>query len=996
MFDISGATRQMLDARGRLIETSDVDMQGNIIHKANMDAGETWSLNSVNLKPVSTWDSRGFEVDTVYDLNQRPIETYLAQGTGLKALVVKTVYGDTEPGPEAQNLRTKVASISDQSGIKRLDSYDFKGNLLSGDQQCAESYSTVVDWAAASVPLEPGNYPISTTWDALNRVTTTTGPDGSIIWNTYSPANLLQEIDVNLQGNGTWVPVMTNLSHNAKGQPVFQVTSKGVQTTYKYDPLTFELTDLVTSRNARSFPTDCPKPPVSGWPGCQVQSSHYTYDPTGSIVHISDDAQQTIFFQNRRVEPSNDYTYDSLYRLIEAAGREHLGQTGIPTPYGPSTLGDDWIQSPSDGNAMGTYIEKYFYDAVGNIQSVRHVSSDVTKPGWTRNYTYAERSLLRAGDASNRLSSTRIGSSSENYGYVGNEGLVGNITSMPHLSLMQWDYRNQLQATATQRVNSGTPETTWYSYDATGDRLRKLSVRQAATGANPNRKAERIYLGMFEIYREFAGNGTDITLERQSLNSMNGTQRVALIETRTMGTDPAPAQQFRYQYANQLGSAVLELDDQGQILSYEEFYPFGSSSYSAVQSQTETRKRYRYNGKELDSENGFYYYGSRYYASWLGKWTNCDPSGLRDGPNPYVYVGNDPINKIDPNGKFKMDWKTAAVTVGVGLLIAGAVVVTAGWAAPLIVAAAAEGSAVAGAVVAAAPVAEAAMTAYGIHETAKTVNGLVHDVNPDTGRPYTDQEGSQAVAGLALSAGFSAAGLARGAAGKGAEAVSAVKAGASKVTAAASSLAEHVEAALGQRVAAAGASIGAEAAAAETSYMAVANKPASGGVRAAIGAFMRDETGGLITPKFWKPDSDQRAILTKASKMLIKNAAEIKAMAQKVDRVGMRVIGMKDYEIEGMFNGLPWRSNVNYGQGVQTVSIAEWQATPGIGKWVEDVSRIPNSFPNLPKLEGIPDTRWFKELPMDITTIKGVNWHTLRPGWNKKVGYFTYQSLFSH
>ena len=54
----------------------------------------------------------------------------------------------------------------------------------------------------------------------------------------------------------------------------------------------------------------------------------------GNITHIRDDAQQTIYFRNKRVEPSADYTYDALYRLIEATGREHLGQVGgAPIPH---------------------------------------------------------------------------------------------------------------------------------------------------------------------------------------------------------------------------------------------------------------------------------------------------------------------------------------------------------------------------------------------------------------------------------------------------------------------------------------------------------------------------------------------------------------------------------------------------------------------------------------------------------------------------------------
>src|SRR5206468_3187968 len=105
----------------------------------------------------------------------------------------------------------------------------------------------------------------------------------------------------------------------------------------------------------------------------------------------------------------------------------------------------------------------------------------------------------------------------------------GNITSMPHLSLMQWDFRNQLRATSRQAA-SGTPpsasvpDTTWYVYDAGGDRVRKSTVRQ-----NGARNAERIYLGGFEIYREFKSDGIGVVLERETLHLMDGKQRVALV-----------------------------------------------------------------------------------------------------------------------------------------------------------------------------------------------------------------------------------------------------------------------------------------------------------------------------------------------------------------------------------------------------------------------------------------------------------------------------------
>ena len=62
---------------------------------------------------------------------------------------------------------------------------------------------------------------------------------------------------------------------------------------------------------------------------------------------------------------------------------------------------------------------------------------------------------------------------------------------------------------------------------------------------------------------------------------------------------------MRYQLGNHLGSAALELDDQAQVISYEEYHPYGTTAYEAARRQTETPKRYRYTGKERDEETGF-------------------------------------------------------------------------------------------------------------------------------------------------------------------------------------------------------------------------------------------------------------------------------------------------------------------------------------------------------------------------------------------------------
>ena len=87
--------------------------------------------------------------------------------------------------------------------------------------------------------------------------------------------------------------------------------------------------------------------------------------------------------------------------------------------------------------------------------------------------------------------------------------------------------------------NGGTPEITYYVYDAAGQRVRKVTERQAAEGETPTRRKERIYLGGFEIYREYDGGGANRAKERETLHVMDDKQRIALVETKTIGAETA-------------------------------------------------------------------------------------------------------------------------------------------------------------------------------------------------------------------------------------------------------------------------------------------------------------------------------------------------------------------------------------------------------------------------------------------------------------------------
>jgi RHS repeat-associated protein len=617
------------------------DVAGNTLYRNNMDAGARWSLANVAGHPVRLWDSRANAFRNSYDLLRRPTQVYASTGGSAETLTDRMVYGESQPNPEANNLRGKAFQIFDQAGVITTGEYDFKGNLLQGQRQLAAVYKTALDWSAV-VPLETAVYTTNTRYDALNRPVELTSPDNSVIRPGYNEAGLLQAVDIKLRGSAASTRFVANIDYDAKGQRILIAYGNEATTEYAYDPETFRLTRLTTTRLA--------SPPDES----VVQDLSYTYDAVGNITSIRDDAQQTTFFQNRRVEPSTEYSYDAVHRLIEALGREHLGQTGgVRNAPAASDAFDAFrsrLAQPGDGNAMGTYVESYLYDAVGNVLEVQHQGSDPAHPGWTRAYSYDQPSPIEPSKFNNRLGSTSVGSgAAQPYTYDAH----GNMTAMPHLPLMQWDVHDHLQATAQQVAGGGgTPETTWYVYDFAGQRVRKVTERQAVIGQMPTRKAERIYLGNFEIYRTFASDGATIELEREILHVKDETQCMALVETRTLGTDASPAQFIRYQLGNHLGSASLELDDRAQIISYEEYFPYGSTSYQAVRSQSETPKRYRYTGKERDEESGLYYHGARYYSPGLGRWAACDVHADKyPGISSYVFCLDNPILYHDIDGK---------------------------------------------------------------------------------------------------------------------------------------------------------------------------------------------------------------------------------------------------------------------------------------------------------------------------------------------------------
>lgn len=634
VYDIEGNQRRVIDALGRTIARYDYDLVGNCVHTATMDGGERWLLADVGGRHVRGWDARGHAFVTAYDAAGRPTSRTVRGSDPERSdprtldrdvVFELTQYGEDQPDDVARNLRTRAFRSFHCTGLRMIERYDNQGNSEVVANWFTEDHKTLPDWTNAP-SLQADAYVCRYRFDALNRITSLTVPDGSIAHITYNDSSRMAAIDINLRGAEVATPFVRSVGYSAQGQRTRIVYGNNVTTNLEYDPLTFRLTRVTTTRPPRTALAETPL----FTDAATVQDLRFAYDPIGNVTSIVDEALATVVSGNGEVRPAWPYRYDAMYRLIEAAGREHAAQGGWNT----SSHGGDHRDYPfagasqlSDLQALRRYVERYSYDAAGNILEMAHQAAG---GGWTRSYSYDEASLLEPERAGNRLSATSVGDP-ESYTYDEH----GSMTRMPHLPVMQWNFKDEL--IAASRQVAATPEITYFGYAADGRRTRKVTERQ-----NGTRRTERLYVEGWEIYREYAGDGTTVTLARESLHVFDGKRRIAIVDTQTVAggvviDTPVPA--TRYQLGNHLGSVCLELDHAAGLISYEEYTPYGSPAVQTGASATEVRRRrYRYLALERDNETGLGHHGARYYAPWLGRWSSCDPSGLVAGQNAAYFV----------------------------------------------------------------------------------------------------------------------------------------------------------------------------------------------------------------------------------------------------------------------------------------------------------------------------------------------------------------------
>ena len=342
---------------------------------------------------------------------------------------------------------------------------------------------------------------------------------------------------------------------------------------------------------------------LTGISGTKFTQNLYYHTGNGSAKYNGNISSMTWKAGDESTVRGYKFTYDGLDRMLNATYGENAGISTNANRFSENVIGYD-----KNGNITG--LQRYGQTAATEYGLIDDLS-----------FTLSGNQLNRVDDTAT-ASAYNGGFEFKDEVQQANECTYdanGNLTKDLNRNIVDIQY-NCLNL--PEKVTFGDGSTITYTYAANGTKLRTVHT-----------------IGDSITTTDYCGN---VVYE-------NGIQKYLLTEE---GYVTLNDNKYHYYLKDHQGNNRVVINQSGTVEETNHYYPFGgifASSSNSVQP-------YKYNGKELDTKNGlnWYDYGARQYDAALGRFTTVDPMTEKyHGVSPYLYCGNNPINRIDPDG---MDW----------------------------------------------------------------------------------------------------------------------------------------------------------------------------------------------------------------------------------------------------------------------------------------------------------------------------------------------------